>query len=203
MTAVPTGAARRVTDWRAALRKPSVLAGIVALLALAVVWGVLLFRAAQPPTLDERVHDVASQIQCPVCNGESVADSPSGLAREMRGVIRQKLAQGESEQQVIQYFEARYGDTILEAPPKSGFTTLIWLPPVLMLAVGGYLVFAVGKEWAATDPAGALAASRTDEDEELDLSEEERRRLRETLLRELERDEGIPFGDATVREEQA
>jgi cytochrome c-type biogenesis protein CcmH len=192
----------RAINWRAALRKPTVLAGIAALLALAVVWGVLLFRAAQSPTLDERTHDVASQIQCPVCNGESVADSPSGLAREMRGVIRQKLSQGESEQQVIQYFEARYGDTILEAPPKSGFTTLIWLPPVLMLLVGGYLVFVVGKEWGAARPVGALAVS-PDETEDLDLSEEERRRLRETLLRELERDEGIPFGDATAREERA
>ena len=193
----------RAINWRAALRKPSVLAGVVALLALAMVWGVLLFRAAQPPTLDERVHDVASQIQCPVCNGESVADSPSGLAREMRGVIRQKLAQGESEQQVIQYFEARYGDTILEAPPKSGFTTLIWLPPVLMLLVGGYLVFALGREWGAARPAGALAMVGADEDGALDLSDEERRRLRETLLRELERDEGIPFGDATARKERA
>ncbi len=190
-------------DWRAMLRKPSVLVGIVALLALAIVWGVLLFRAAQPPTLDERVHDVASQIQCPVCNGESVADSPSGLAAEMRGLIRQKLAQGESEQQVIQYFESRYGDTILEAPPKSGFTTLIWLPPVLMLLVGGYLVFVVGKEWSVPQVSGVVAATSADDDEALDLSDEERRRLRETLLRELERDEGIPFGAIQAREERS
>ena len=200
MTASSALSARRSFDWRAALRKPSVLAGIVALLALATVWGVLLFRAAQPPTLDQRVYDVASQIQCPVCNGESVEDSPSGLANEMRALIRQKLAQGESEQQVIQYFEARYGDTILEAPPKSGFTTLIWLPPVLMLLVGAYLIFVVGREWSA---AGALAVASASEDgEALDLSDEEQRRLRETLLRELERDEGIPFSGATAREER-
>ncbi len=200
MTASPLGATRRAINWRATLRKPSVLVGIVALLALATVWGVLLFRAAQPPTLDARVHDVASQIQCPVCNGESVADSPSALAEQMRGVIRQKLEQGESEQQVIQYFEARYGDTILESPPASGFTTLIWLPPLLMLLVGGYLIFAVGKEWSAAD--ARVMTTSGDDDEALDLSDEERRRLRETLLRELERDEGIPFGGVTAREER-
>ncbi len=200
MTASPPGATRRAIDWRATLRKPSFLMGIVALLALATVWGVLLFRAAQPPTLDERVHDVASQIQCPVCNGESVADSPSALAAQMRGVIRQKLEQGESEQQVIQYFEARYGDTILESPPVSGFTTLIWLPPVLMLLVGGYLIFVVGNEWSAAGK--SVVTTSGDDDEALDLSDEERRRLRETLLRELERDEGIPFGAATAREER-
>jgi cytochrome c-type biogenesis protein CcmH len=200
MTTSSTRNPIQARDWRAALRKPSVLVGIVALLALAIVWGVLLFRAAQPPSLDARVHDVASQLQCPVCNGESVADSPSGLATEMRGVIRQKLAQGESERQVIQYFESRYGDTILETPPKSGFTTLIWLPPVLMLLVGAYLVFAVGKEWSAIQVA---VADADDGEETLELSDEERRRLRETLLRELERDEGIPFGGATAREERS
>ena len=159
-------------------------------------------RGAAAESLDARVHDVASQLQCPICNGESVADSPSGLASEMRALIRQKLAQGESEQQVIQYFEARYGDTILEAPPMSGFTTLIWLPPVLMLVVGGYLVFVMGKEWSVSRASGALAGIEPDEDEALDLSDEERRRLRETLMRELERDEGIPFGAATAREER-
>lgn len=203
MTSSPALDQTQARDWRATLRKPSLLVGIVALLALAIVWSVLLFRAAQPPTLDERAHDVASQIQCPVCNGESVTDSPSGLAAEMRGLIRQKLAQGESEQQVIQYFEARYGDTILEAPPKSGFTTLIWLPPVLMLLVGGYLVFVVGKEWSAPRVAGALAVTRPDDDEALDLSDEERRRLRETLMRELEHDEGLPFGAAQAWEERS
>lgn len=201
MTASHTLDTRRSNTLRMALKRPAVLVGLVALVALAAVWGVLLIRAAQPPTLDQRAHDVASQLQCPICNGESVADSPSGLASEMRGVIHQKLAQGESEQQVIQYFEARYGDTILEAPPKSGFTTLIWLPPVLMLLVGSYLVFTLGKEWSASRaPAAALAADG--DDETLDLSDEERRRLRETLLRELERDEGIPFGGARAREER-
>ena len=202
MKTSPALNAHGANNWRATLRKPTVLAGIIALLALAIVWGGLLFRASQPPTLDERVYDVASQIQCPVCNGESVEDSPSGLAAEMRSLIRQKLAQGESEQQVVQYFESRYGDTILEAPPKSGFTTLIWLPPVLMLLVGGYLVFAVGKEWGAARVAGALAEASPEDDDTLDLSDEERRRLRETLLRELERDEGIPFGATSAQEER-
>ncbi|HEX9037213.1 MAG TPA: cytochrome c-type biogenesis protein [Ktedonobacterales bacterium] len=187
-------------DWRALLRKPTVLLGLVALVALATVWGVLLFRASQPETLDQRTRDVASQIQCPVCNGESVEDSPSGLAAEMRALIRQKLAQGESEAQVIQYFEARYGDTILESPPKTGFTVLIWLPPLLMLAVGAYLVFAVGREWGA--PLAAVATANMELDEPLDLSDDERQRLRATLLRELERDEGIPFSAAAPREER-
>jgi cytochrome c-type biogenesis protein CcmH len=199
-----TLSARHAFSWRAALRKPSVIAGVVILVALAIVWGVLIYRAAQPKSLDVRVREVASQIQCPVCNGESVEDSPSGLAAEMRALIRQKLSEGESEQQVIQYFQARYGDTILESPPPTGFTSLIWLPPILMIVVGAYLVFTVGREWSAPKVAGALVAPEMngDEEEALDLTDDERRRLRETLLRELERDEGIPFCSPSAREER-
>jgi cytochrome c-type biogenesis protein CcmH len=193
----------RARDWRATLRKPSVLVGLVALLALAVVWGALLLGASQPRTLDERTRDVASQIQCPVCNGESVEDSPSGLAAEMRALIRQKLAQGESDHQVIQYFQARYGDSILESPPLLGFTTLMWLPPLAMLLVGGYLVFVAGREWGASPVAlaGATAETRDDQND-LDLTDDERQRLHETLMRELERDEGMPFSSAGAAREE-
>lgn len=184
------------------LRRPSALVALGLLLALALVWGVTLFRAAQPKSLDERTHEVASQLQCPICNGESVADSPSGLASEMRGVIRQKLSQGQSEQQVIQYFEARYGDTILERPPTQGFTLMIWLPPVMMLALGGYIVFALGREWSASPASPALEGAAA-EDTGADLTDDERRRLREALLREMEQDEGLSYGALDLRKERA
>lgn len=188
-------------NWRRWLRRPSVVVALGLLLALALVWGVTLFSAAQPKSLDQRAHEVASQLQCPVCNGESVADSPSGLASEMRSLIRQKLAQGQSEQQVIQYFEARYGDAILESPPTQGFTLMIWLPPVAMLALGAYIVFVLGREWSA--PAALASATPEADDAASDLTEEERRRLREALLREMEQDEGLPLGALDLRKERA
>lgn len=187
----------KMNQW---LRRPSVLVALGLLLTLALVWGITLVRAAQPKTLDQRTYEVASQLQCPICNGESVADSPSGLASEMRGVIRQKLSQGESEQQVIQYFEARYGDTILESPPAQGFTLMIWLPPVVMLALGGYIVFTLGREWGATP---AVASEPASAEEDADLTDEERRRLREALLREMEQDEGMSYGALDLRKGRA
>ena len=187
--------------WRRMLRRTSVMVALGLLLALALVWGVTLFREAQPKTLDQRAQEVASQLQCPVCNGESVEDSPSGLAAEMRSLIRQKLAQGQSEQQVIQYFEARYGNTILESPPAQGFTLMIWLPPVAMLALGAYVVFVLGREWRG---AAALAPATTEADDAASgLTDEERRRLREALLREMEQDEGLPLGALDLRKERA
>jgi cytochrome c-type biogenesis protein CcmH len=188
-------------NWRRWLRRPSVMVALGLLLALALVWGVTLFRAAQPKSLDQRTQEVASQLQCPVCNGESVEDSPSGLASEMRSLIRQKLAQGQSEQQVIQYFEARYGDTILESPPTQGFTLMIWLPPVAMLALGAYVVFVLGREWSASTALAPVSAEA--EDAASDLTDEERRRLREALLREMEQDEGLAYGALDLRKERA
>lgn len=204
MSASDTTGAATAGVWRGLLRRPSTLVALGLVVALSIVWGVTLFRAAQPKTLDQRVHEVASQLQCPICHGESVADSPSGLASEMRALIRQKLSQGESEQQVIQYFESRYGDTILEAPPAQGFTLLMWLPPALMLALGAYVIFVLGREWAAQP---AMATAPPDDDAEtLDLSDEERQRLRETLLREMEDEEGMSlrsFGAPDVRKGHA
>lgn len=170
------------------LRRPSVLAALALVLAIGCVWAVSAAHAAQPRSLDQRVYDVASQLQCPVCNGESVADASSQVAQEMRAVVRQKLAAGESEQQVLDYFRANYTDSILETPPKRGFTTLIWMAPWAMFAAAVALFFAVGREWRrASSPvlsrsnAATTTAHRGDERTEY---------LRKLLRDELDRDEG-------------
>src|SRR5690349_8442002 len=113
-------------DWRQILRRPATLAALAVLLALAVVWTTTFVLAARPRSLDERVHDVASALRCPTCNGETVADASTPVAEQMRAVIRAKLAAGESEQQVIADFRASYGDAILASPSPSGFTLIIW-----------------------------------------------------------------------------
>src|SRR5262249_49692386 len=105
----------------ALFRHPSVFAAVALVLLVAGVWGIAASRASTSQTLDQRVRAVASQIQCPVCHGESVADSPSAIADEMRALIRQQLTAGMSEQQILQYFRDRYGDGILETPPMQGF----------------------------------------------------------------------------------
>src|SRR5258708_16720089 len=109
------------------------------LLSLAVaaivgcIWFYVFLITPRQQTLDQRVHDVASQLKCLVCQGESVADSPATLSQQMRGIIRQQLQSGKSEQEVIQYFQTRYGDAILWSPPRQGFTALAWLVPIVLL----------------------------------------------------------------------
>jgi cytochrome c-type biogenesis protein CcmH len=111
------------------------------------IWLYTLLISPPSQTLDQRVHDVASQLKCLVCQGESVADSPATLSQQMRGVIRQQLQSGKSEQQVIQYFVSRYGDRILLSPPWQGLTLLAWLVPIALMIGGLLLLFFVLRRW--------------------------------------------------------
>ena len=133
----------------------------IALAALAIVgavWSFVFLQNPPQPSLDQRVHDVASQLRCPVCQGESVADSPSQLSQQMRGVIRQQLQSGKSEQEVIQYFRTSYGDQIVWSPPWQGFTLLAWLVPIGLLLAGIILLSFVLRDWRALAPASSTAA---------------------------------------------
>ena len=119
--------------------------GIAAIIAS--IWVYTLLVSPSQQTLDQRVHDVASQLKCLVCQGESVADSPAELSLQMRAVIRQQLQSGKSEQEVIQYFVSRYGDRILLSPPMQGLNLLAWLVPIALMLGGVILVFLVLRNW--------------------------------------------------------
>ena len=125
----------------------SLLLFIAVLAIVAATWSYVLLKTPPQQTLDQRVHDVASQLKCPVCQGESVADSPAILSQQMRVIIRQQLQAGKSEQEVIQYFVSRYGDRILWSPPWQGFTMLAWLVPITLLPGGVLLLFFVLRGW--------------------------------------------------------
>ncbi|HYY88231.1 MAG TPA: cytochrome c-type biogenesis protein CcmH [Chloroflexota bacterium] len=105
---------------------------------------------------DDAVRRIALKLQCPVCEGQTVADSPSGLAQDMRSVIRTHVLAGESEQQILDAFVASYGDGILTEPPKHGISLGVWFGPLLALALGLALLLVVVKSWRRQS---ALAAS--------------------------------------------
>jgi len=97
--------------------------------------------------LDRLTDQVASELRCPVCRSLSVRDSQAELAREVEGVIRERLAAGESPEEVKAYFVSKYGEWILLKPPKRGFTLLVWVLPLLALALGGALLVVILRRW--------------------------------------------------------
>ena len=100
-------------------------------LAFAVTLVIVLLPLALPVVhaddLDEGVRRMAKQLRCPICESVSVADSPADLAIQMRALIRRKLEAGESDQQILDYFVAAYGDSVLLEPPRRGLGWVVWL----------------------------------------------------------------------------
>lgn len=92
-------------------------------------------------TLEDQVIEIGNELMCPVCQGQSVAESNSGLAIDMRSIIKEKLENGESKEEIISYFKTRYGDSILGAPPAKGVGYLLWLLPILSLSIGVFIIF--------------------------------------------------------------
>ena len=88
-------------------------------------------------SIDEQVREISYLLMCPVCQGQTVEESNSPLANDMRAIIRKKLQQGESKEEIIAYFVDRYGETILGAPPAKGTNWLLWLLPAFALLAGG------------------------------------------------------------------
>lgn len=102
---------------------------------------------AEPPAtadtaLDARVQRLATELRCLVCQNQTLADSHAPLALDLRRQVRELLARGQSEQQVVEYLSARYGDFVRYRPGVNASTALLWFGPGLMLAGGlGSLLF--------------------------------------------------------------
>ena len=91
-------------------------------------------------TLEDQIADIAGELMCPVCEGQSVAESNAQLARDMRAIIKTKLLEGNSKEEITDYFISSYGETILAAPPPRGFSVILWLLPVLSVLIGAAII---------------------------------------------------------------
>jgi cytochrome c-type biogenesis protein CcmH len=102
---------------------------------------------SEPISLEEResvAQGIDKSLMCPVCPSETIDQSQVEIARQMRVMVREKLAQGESRNEILQFFVDRYGPGILAEPPRSGFNLLVWIvPPVALLLGSGILAMTV------------------------------------------------------------
>lgn len=114
------------------------LIGWVVTVALAAIVAVGLVVGDSTP--EDRVASLGAAIKCPVCQGEAIIDSPSPTAKAMLEVVEEKVAAGESDQQIVAYFQGRFGDGIYLDPPFAGRTLLVWLIPLFAVAGGVWMI---------------------------------------------------------------
>lgn len=114
------------------------------------------------PAQERRAEAIGSQLRCLVCQNESIEDSSADLARDLRKIVRSRVAAGETDQQVVGWMVERYGNFVRLKPPFDKATLLLWGSPVLALAAGAAAVLAARRR--------AVAAPEP-------LTDEERRRL--------------------------
>ncbi len=118
------------------------------------------------PVLEARARDISKELRCLVCQNQSIDDSNASLARDLRVLVRERLSVGESDEQVIAYVTARYGDYVLLEPPLKPVTYILWFGPAAILIAGGLAVAVFLRR--RTQVAARVATP---------LSEDERRRI--------------------------
>ena len=87
--------------------------------------------------LEERARVISKELRCLVCQNQSIDDSDAPLARDLRVLVRERLQAGESDEKVIEFVVARYGDFVLLRPPVKASTLALWISPIALLIVGG------------------------------------------------------------------
>lgn len=103
------------------------------------------------PAMEARARAMQRQLRCLVCQGESIDESHSPLAADLRRLVREQMAAGKSDSQIEDFLVARYGDFILMKPPLQPDTWLLWLAPFLVLGAGGMVAWITVKKAAAKE----------------------------------------------------
>lgn len=120
-----------------------ILPSLFAIFFLAVV----VVRAQQNAPTDDQVNAIAKKLYCPVCPNTPLDVCETKACEDWRAQIRDELTAGWNEQQIIDYFVAQYGERVLAEPQRSGFSSLVWVLPLLAVLFGAVLVWQVLKNW--------------------------------------------------------
>lgn len=139
------------------------------LLTIAISLIPLMVLAVEPdevlsdPVLEDRARVISKELRCVVCKNQDIDSSNAGVARDLRLLVRERLVAGDSNQEVIEFVRARYGDYVLLKPPFKPSTYLLWLTPPLLLLVA----FGVGASvfWRSRKNAVNRDLSAADEEE--------------------------------------
>ena len=123
---------------------------ILSPLCISLMFGIII--GLNVPSWGQPWQDVAGDLMSPACPGRTLLNCTSSQAEQWRELIRQKLVQGESKEQILRYFVDIGGEGILAAPPKQGFALTAWLLPLFVMVNGAGLIIVLTRRWAQKRP---------------------------------------------------
>jgi cytochrome c-type biogenesis protein CcmH len=118
---------------------------VLALVSPASAWAVQPDEVLSDPALEARARSLSKELRCLVCQNQSIDDSAAPLARDLRLLVRERLIGGDSDQQVLDFLVARYGEFVLLKPRFTGHTAMLWLGPPGLLLGGAIVLLVVGR----------------------------------------------------------
>jgi cytochrome c-type biogenesis protein CcmH len=104
------------------------------------------------PGLEARAEQVGRQLRCLVCQNESIEDSNADLAKDLRRLVRRRIAEGDTDRQATEWVVARYGDFVRLRPPVNLMTAALWGSPVIAVAIGLGVALLLRRRTAAPPP---------------------------------------------------
>jgi cytochrome c-type biogenesis protein CcmH len=134
-------------------------------------------RAVQPdeimsdPAKESRARDLSRELRCMVCQNQSIDDSEAPLARDLRLLVRERIAAGDSDAQVLDFLVARYGEFVLLKPRLEPHTLLLWLLPPLALAGGGFALWTHNRRRSRSAAAEDQSVFKLTDEEEARLEQ--------------------------------
>jgi len=150
------------------------------LVSLALIGGIA--SAQQPTPSDDQVNAIAKQLYCPVCENIPLDVCPTTACAQWRELIREKLAEGWTEQQIKDYFVSQYGARVLGTPPARGINWLVYLVPPIAILAGAYVLYNAFRSWKKPPGAETIQAPGESTPGKKDASEDEYiRRLEDEL----------------------
>ncbi|HXX09060.1 MAG TPA: cytochrome c-type biogenesis protein [Pseudolabrys sp.] len=147
------------------MRSVASIAFFIALIISSAAFAVQPDEVLKDPGLETRARDLSRELRCMVCQNQSIDDSEAPLARDLRVLVRERLTKGDSDQQVLDFLVARYGEFVLLKPRLEWHTLILWgLPPVALIG-GMFGLFVMIRRSKSINPEPAV------------LSKEEQNRL--------------------------
>lgn len=124
------------------------LAGMLALVGASAAWAIDPIEMSDP-ALQGRYRALSQELRCMQCQNQSIADSPVGLAGDLRREVRELLEAGKTDEEIREHMRERYGDFILFRPRVTAQTLWLWLTPLALLVIGLFVAFRIVRERGA------------------------------------------------------